>query len=94
MIVEIANQITSEQQPESIALWLFPSFDIEAWQELTGDNMTYAEYHNHINSISADQERQGRTVRVVRMTVAAMIRLLGDRPNNSENRAEVIAQSA
>jgi len=55
-----------------ILLWNWPAGDESAWQDLVGGVMTHAQYQTTLAAVQADQERQGRTVRRVSMTVAAM----------------------
>lgn len=75
-------------------LWEFPVADFAAWCELTGETKlaSHAEYMALLAAVQADQERQGREVRRVRMTVDEMRDKLADKKwdNTPDNRAAVI----
>lgn len=75
-----------------IALWEFPADDHAAWQELTGDTMSLHHYREVLAAVQADQERQGREVVRVQMTVAEMQTALIERglENTTANRAVII----
>ena len=78
-------------EPDCIALWEPPPEDHAAWQGLTGEAMTHEEYLTLLAAVQADQERQGRTVRRARFSVARMRQELSDRdwPNDPPHRAAV-----
>lgn len=79
---------------DRIALWLFPESDFDAWYELVGapEVADYGGYLDMLAAVQADQERQGRIVARVEMTVAEMIDALRKRgwENTPDRRAAVI----
>ena len=79
----------------TITLWLFPREDFDAWAELVGEPIVanYDEYLNMLVAMQADQERQGRTVVRVDLTVAEMKKQLAARglENTPDGRAAVTA---
>lgn len=79
----------------TITLWEFPAADFDAWCELVGapEVASHADYMALLAAVQADQERQGREVRRVRMTVAEMRAALAERglPNTPDNRAAITA---
>ena len=60
---------------DQIALWQFPESDFAAWCELVGTPQvaSHGEYITMLAAVQADQERQGRNVVRVQMSVAKMI---------------------
>lgn len=80
-----------------VALWHFPPADFPAWRELVGTPQvaTYAEYLTLLAALEADHERQGRTVRRVRMPVAEMRSRLNVAgiANTPENRARIAGEA-
>ena len=77
-----------------IALWWFPPEDFAAWCELVGtpEVHTYADYVTLLAAMEVDQERQGRTVVRVRMTVRQMRERLKEHgyENTPDKRAAII----
>lgn len=75
--------------PDVVNLWLFPRGDYPAWEELLIDGGTppevadYDGYLELVTAIQADLERQGLTVRRVRLAEL-------DLPNTPDGRAAVI----
>jgi hypothetical protein len=57
-----------------IALWIFPPEDFADWCQLVGSHQvdSHAAYLDLIAAVQADQERQGRDVQRVKMTVSEM----------------------
>jgi hypothetical protein len=84
-------------QPDEIALWEFPADDFAAWRDLVGSPQvaSHAEYMAMLAAVQADQERQGRAVRRVRMTVAAMRVALAEAglENTPNHRAAIIGSA-
>jgi hypothetical protein len=81
--------------PDQICLWVFPESDFAAWCELVGTPQVddYAGYLTMLAAVQADQERQGRKVVRVPMTVAEMTATLESRgwQNTPDQRAAIIA---
>ena len=81
-----------------LALWQFPESDFAEWCELVGTpNVTdFAGYLTLLAAVQADQERQGRDVVRVKLTVAAMLAMLAehDLENTADNRAAITARLA
>lgn len=79
----------------TIRLWQFPESDFPAWRELVGESEceTFADYMSLLAAVQADQERQGRTVARVKMTVSEMRQRLNELilTNTPDNRALVLA---
>lgn len=79
---------------DRICLWRFPEEDFAAWADLVGTPLVedYAGYLTLLAAIQADQERQGREVVRVSMTVAEMRAELESRgwENTPGQRAAVI----
>ena len=78
-----------------LALWRFPESDFAAWCELVGtpDVTDFAGYLTLLAAVQADQERQGREVVRVKLTVAEMRAALAehDLENTADNRAAITA---
>lgn len=79
----------------NITLWEFPAADFADWQALVGspEVASHADYMALLAAVQADQERQGREVVRVKMTVAEMRAGLESRglENTPDNRAAVTA---
>ncbi len=82
-------------EPLAITLWLFPREDFDAWANLVGEPIvsTYGEYLNILVALQADQERQGRVVVRVDLSVDEMKKQLAARglENTTDGRAAVTA---
>lgn len=82
-------------EPMRLALWHFSEDDFAAWCELVGTPQVadFAAYLTLLAAVQADQERQGREVVRVKLTVAAMQAALAahDLENTADNRAAIIA---
>jgi hypothetical protein len=78
-------------------LWEFPPEDFPAWCDLVGspEVHTHADYLTLIAAVQADQERQGRTVLRVRLTVQEMLLRLAESglTNTADNRALIVART-
>jgi hypothetical protein len=78
-----------------ICRWIFPPADFPAWRELVSDTdlASHADYLALVAAVQADQERAGRTVQRIKMTVAEMAAALAESgwPNTPEYRAAVFA---
>ena len=85
----------ADMNPDAICLWEFPESDFGAWCELveTPEVDEYGDYITLLAAVQADQERQGRNVVRVRMTVAEMIDALANQrmKNTPDNRAAIVA---
>ena len=78
--------------PSKVLLWEWPEKDHAAWQELTGDAMSLADYRNLLAAVQADQERVGLTVERVRISVSEMRERLARHglPNEPGGRAAAL----
>ncbi|MCI0541142.1 MAG: hypothetical protein L0Z50_38560 [Verrucomicrobiales bacterium] len=78
-----------------VNLWIFPPADFADWCKLVGTPQVgnHAGYMTLLAAVQADLERQGLTVRRVKMTVAEMRAALAEHgwPNTPDYRAAVIA---
>ena len=85
-------------EPIRLVLWQFPEADFPSWRELVGtpEVADFAGYMTLLAAVQADQERQGREVVRVKLTVAAMRAALAehDLENTADNRAAIIARLA
>lgn len=85
-------------QDITMNIWVFPECDFDAWRNLAGTTEVddYAGFLTLLAACQADLERQGHSVRRVKMTVAEMRDRLAERnwPNTTIHRAMVIASAS
>ena len=80
---------------DKIAMWQWPDSDLEAWQELTGNTFTLAEYKARLARMSEGAERDGYELVLIEWSVERMAAELekAGLENTTENRARLIAEA-
>jgi hypothetical protein len=89
----------STQPAGTVALWIFPSSDFQAWKKLCsepGDFETYEAYVKRVSELKASVEVAGTKVIVCDMAVDKMVAGLRERglENTGPNRAALLSEWA
>jgi hypothetical protein len=87
------------QPAGTVALWIFPLSDFQAWKDLCGepdDFETYEAYVTRVSELKASVEAAGTKVTVCDMPVEKMVAGLRERglENTGANRAALLSEWA